>query len=516
MGGPEHRRLRFACDTGGTFTDLVVEDTDGEVEMFKAPTTPADPIDGVLAAVRLAADTGGFELAEYLAQGDVFIHGTTHAINAILTGNTSRTGFLTTAGHPDVLLLREGSRPRAFDHSLEYPDPYVPRALTFEVPGRFDAQGEELTPLDEDAVRAAAARLSELEVEAVAVCLLWSIVNPEHERKVGELLAELLPDVPVTLSHELNPSWREYRRASSAAIDASLKPLMDRYLGGLTQRLAEAGFSGRVLCLTSQGGIVHAEALAATPIHAVNSGPALAPIAGGHYNGAEEGSTEYAIVADTGGTTYDVSLVRGDTIPWDARDVGRRRLPGPHDRLPLGRRALDRRRRRLDRLGRLGRRPARRPPRVQVPIRARPAMERAGHSRRSPTRRSSSTTSTRRTSSAAQSRSTVERSRTALRTDVAEPLALELEPSAWAVIDVCDRVDGAGDPRHHRQPGDRPRPCDADRRRRGRGTELDLRGTPAPMPAADHPRHGGRPLGGRSPDVETDRRAPGRALHHHG
>ena len=235
MGGPEHRRLRFACDTGGTFTDLVVEDTDGEVEMFKAPTTPADPIDGVLAAVRLAADTGGFELAEYLAQGDVFIHGTTHAINAILTGNTSRTGFLTTAGHPDVLLLREGSRPRAFDHSLEYPDPYVPRALTFEVPGRFDAQGEELTPLDEDAVRAAAARLSELEVEAVAVCLLWSIVNPEHERKVGELLAELLPDVPVTLSHELNPSWREYRRASSAAIDASLKPLMDRATSGASR-----------------------------------------------------------------------------------------------------------------------------------------------------------------------------------------------------------------------------------------------------------------------------------------
>ena len=311
-----HSRLRFACDTGGTFTDLVVEDTHGGVEMFKAPTTPADPIDGVLASVALAAEARGLELADYLARGDVFIHGTTHAINAILTGNTSRTGFLTTAGHPDVLLLREGSRPRAFDHSLEYPDPYVPRSLTFEIPGRFDAQGEELTPLDEDAVRIAAARLDELAVEAVAVCLLWSIVNASHERRVGELLAELLPGVPVTLSHELNPSWREYRRASSAAIDASLKPLMDRYLGGLTQRLGEAGFSGRVLCLTSQGGMVDAEALAATPIHAVNSGPALAPIAGGHYNGVEEGSTEYAIVADTGGTTYDVSLVRGDTIPW--------------------------------------------------------------------------------------------------------------------------------------------------------------------------------------------------------
>ena len=309
-------RLRFACDTGGTFTDLVVEDDAGSVEMFKAPTTPADPVDGVLASLALAAETHGTSLEDYLGRGEVFIHGTTHAINAILTGNTARTGFLTTEGHPDVLLLREGSRPRAFDHSLEYPEPYVPRALTFELPGRFDAQGEELVPLGESAVREAAARLGELEVEAVAVCLLWSIVNPAHEQRVGEILRELLPDTPVTLSHELNPSWREYRRASSAAIDASLKPLMGRYLGGLTERLAQAGFAGRVLCLTSQGGMVDAGALAETPIHAVNSGPALAPIAGAHYNQAESGATEYAIVADTGGTTYDVSLVRGDTIPW--------------------------------------------------------------------------------------------------------------------------------------------------------------------------------------------------------
>ena len=311
-----NRGLRFACDTGGTFTDLVVEDETGGVEMFKAPTTPSDPINGVLASLELAAEKHDLQLAEYLAQGEVFIHGTTHAINAILTGNTARTAFLTTAGHPDVLLLREGSRPRAFDHSAEYPQPYVPRALTFEIPGRFDAQGAELEPLEEDVVREAVQRLADLDVEAVSICLLWSIVNPAHELRVGEILAAELPGVPVTLSHELNPSWREYRRASSAAIDASLKPLMARYLGGLTNRLAEAGFTGRVLCLTSQGGMVDAEALAQTPIHAVNSGPALAPIAGAHYNRIEDGTTEYAIVADTGGTTYDVSLVRGETIPW--------------------------------------------------------------------------------------------------------------------------------------------------------------------------------------------------------
>lgn len=294
-------RPRLACDTSGTFTDLVVEDDAGRLGMFQTPTTPADPIDGVLAAVAFAAEDAELSLGDFLSLGDIFIHGTTHAINAILTGTTARTAFLTSAGHPDVLLLWEGSRPRAFDHSLQYPKLYVPRALTFEVPGRIDTQSRELTPFD---------------VEAGAVCLLWSIVNPTHELRLGELLTSRLPGVPVTLSHEPNPSWREYRRAPSAAIDASLKPLTGRYLGNLTSRLAEADYAGRVLSLTSQGGMVDAETLAATPIHAVNSGPTLAPIAGAHYNRAEAGSTEYAIVTDTGWTIYDVSLVRGESIPW--------------------------------------------------------------------------------------------------------------------------------------------------------------------------------------------------------
>jgi N-methylhydantoinase A len=306
--------MRFATDTGGTFTDLIVEDDAGRLQMYKALTTPADPVAGVLGALTLAAEARDLSLAALLAQGDVFIHGTTHAINAVLTASTAKTAFLTTMGHPDVLLFREGGRKDPFDHSIAYPDPYIPRALTFEVQERITSDGAVAVALNEAALRATLRDLRQRDVEAVAVCLLWSVVNPSHERRVGELLEEMLPGIPYTLSHRINPVMREYRRASSAAIDASLKPLMAAYLSGLTGRLREAGFAGRVLVLTSRGGMREAADLAAAPLHLLNSGPSMAPVAGREF-GRQEDAQADIIVADTGGTTYDVSLVRGDRIP---------------------------------------------------------------------------------------------------------------------------------------------------------------------------------------------------------
>ncbi len=307
--------MRFAVDTGGTFTDLVVETDDGGLRMYKAPTTPADPVAGVLDTLALAAEDAGLERAAFLARGDMLIHGTTHAINAIVTGNTARTAFLTTEGHPDVLVFREGGRIEPFNFTVPYPAPYVPRSLTYEVPGRVAYDGTALEPLDEARVVEIAERLAAEEVEAVGVCLLWSIVNPAHELRVGELLDRHLPGVPYTLSHALNPSLREYRRASSTCIDASLKPLMGDYLGGLAARLADAGFGGRVLVVTTQGGAMDAADMAKAPIHSINSGPAMAPVAGRACAQADSGM-ETAIIADTGGTTFDVSLVRDGRIPW--------------------------------------------------------------------------------------------------------------------------------------------------------------------------------------------------------
>ncbi len=313
--------VRLACDVGGSFTDLVVADG-AALRLAKAPTTPADPAAGVLAAVASAAADMGITAGELLARASSFTHATTLPINAILTGRTARTAFLTTQGHRDILLLREGGRLNPYDNRQAFPRPYVPRALTFEVPERIGAAGEVVLPLDGDAVRRIAAQLAAADVQAVAVCLLWSIANPAHEQRVGEILAERLPGVAVTLSHRLNPIVREYRRASSACIDASLKPLMGRYLGGLEARLRAAGFGGALLVVTSQGGVMAAADVAAAPIHAVNSGPSMAPVAGLACIAADAPGTGTgaivadAIVADAGGTSYDVSLVRGGRVPW--------------------------------------------------------------------------------------------------------------------------------------------------------------------------------------------------------
>jgi N-methylhydantoinase A len=305
--------MRVAADTGGTFTDLVVEDGD-RVRLYKAPTTPYDPADGILAAVRLAAADAGRDVAEFLAAVELFIHGTTRAINAILTQTTARTALLCTRGHPDMLLLREGGRTEPFNWSYGYPDPYIPRSLTYEIDERVGSQGEVVQPLDEEAAVETLGRVARDAVESVAVCLLWSIANPVHELALGELIERHLPGIPYTLSHALNPTLREYRRASSAAIDASLKPLMTSYLDSLEGRLREAGFDGRLLMVTSSGGVVDAADMGAAPIHSINSGPAMAPIAGRRY-AALDGLSDDAVVADTGGTSYDVTLVRRGRIP---------------------------------------------------------------------------------------------------------------------------------------------------------------------------------------------------------
>jgi N-methylhydantoinase A len=306
--------LRLSVDVGGTFTDLVVDDGAGLLRAYKSPTTSPDPIDGIVDVVTLAAEDRGWSLARFLTATEVFIHSTTRAINAVVTGSTGRTALLTTAGHPDILLIREGGRTDPFNYRIPYPEPYVPRSLTFEVPERIGADGGVVRALDEAAVLEIIDRLKAARIEAVAVCLLWSIVNPAHELAVSALLARHLPGIPVTLSHRLNPSLREYRRASACCIDASLKPVMSAYLRSLTSRLREAGLAGQMFAVTSQGGVADIDELADRPILSLNSGPAMAPVAGRHY-ASEEGSTA-AIVTDAGGTTYDVSLVLNGIIPW--------------------------------------------------------------------------------------------------------------------------------------------------------------------------------------------------------
>ncbi len=305
---------RITCDIGGTFTDVVVSDDSGRMTIAKALTQPARLFDGLRAALERAAEELGEPLASLLGRTSLFIFSTTQATNAILEGTTARTAFLCTEGFPDILVRREGGSLRPYDYSRPFPEPYVPRRLTLEIAERIGADGEVLVPLEERSARSALARARRLDVEAVSVCLLWSTANPAHELALGELIAQELPGVPYSLSHQINPIVREYRRASGTSIDASLKPLMQRHLPEIASGLEEEGFAGELLAASSAGGVVPMGELIASPLWSVRSGPSLAPVAARTVARSETGSGD-VIVCDTGGTSFDVSLVRaGDLV----------------------------------------------------------------------------------------------------------------------------------------------------------------------------------------------------------
>ncbi|HTY56796.1 MAG TPA: hydantoinase/oxoprolinase family protein [Candidatus Binataceae bacterium] len=307
--------FRIAIDTGGTFTDIVLTDENGNTYLGKAPTTYGRIFDGINGALAVIADQLHTNPSEVLRRTDLLIYGTTHATNAIIEGKIAKTAFLVTEGFPEILLLREGGKLDPFDLTTAYPRPFVPRKWTFEIRERIDSEGEIETPFDARQARSVIAELRKHGIEAVAVCFLWSPLNPAHEAAMGQILREELPGVAVTLSHQLNPIIREYRRASSAVIDASLKPLMQEHLRGMDSDLQRAGFQGELLVATSFGGVMHLSDVVEKPIYLVKSGPSMAPVAGLAYARAEAVSRDI-IVCDTGGTSFDVSLVRDGAIKF--------------------------------------------------------------------------------------------------------------------------------------------------------------------------------------------------------
>jgi N-methylhydantoinase A len=310
---------RIGIDTGGTFTDVVVGDETGILSVGKALTTRERISRGLLEGLAVAAKPLDIDVRTLLQRTAVFIYGSTRATNAILEGKTARTALLVTEGFPDILVRREGGKTNPWDYSKDYPEPYVPRQLTFEIRERMTSEGTAAVAFDEAAALAVLSRLKAQRIEAVAVCFLWSIANPAHELAAARLIERELPGIPYTLSHQVNPIVREYRRASSAAIDASLKPLMQKHLREMETDLRAAGLEGELLPAISLGGVMHIEGVISRPIHMVRSGPSLAPILGQVTGAAETGATE-VIVCDTGGTSFDVSLVR-DGRPVFGRDT---------------------------------------------------------------------------------------------------------------------------------------------------------------------------------------------------
>ncbi|MEM7465642.1 MAG: hydantoinase/oxoprolinase family protein [Pseudomonadota bacterium] len=305
--------FQISIDTGGTFTDAVVADEQGIRAVGKALTDVDKNIVGVLNAIANAGEQIDLNHEQLLADTSVFIYGTTRATNAIVTGKTARTAMLLTQGFPDILVYRQGGKTNPHQLNKDYPEPYIPRSLTFEITERVTAEGDIEEPLDEAQAIGVLKQLQGLDIEAVAVCLLWSISNGAHEKRVGELIEEYLPGLPYSLSHELNPILREYPRASSTAIDASLKPVMQKQLTLLRENLITAGYGGDILVSTTLGGVLHVDDVIEKPIYLVKSGPSMGPVAGNTYANLETLGAN-ALVVDTGGTTFDVSLVRNNQI----------------------------------------------------------------------------------------------------------------------------------------------------------------------------------------------------------
>lgn len=310
---------QISADTGGTFIDVVINDERGRKTIGKALTTHDRVSRGLSQAIAAAASEIGTDLSGVLSNANLFIYGTTRATNAIVTRNVAKTALLTTEGFTDILVLKEGGKLDGHDFSHNYPDPYIPRRRTFGVPERISSEAEVTTPLDEAAVRTILQRLGDEGYEAIAVSLLWSIVNPEHERRIGLLIEDELPGIPYTLSHQLAPIIREYRRTSATAIDASLKPLMQGHFRELRDDLANLGYQGQLLVSTSMGGVMGIDEVIESPIHTAKSGPAMAPIAGVNYS-LSEGLGGDMVVCDTGGTTFDVGVSRDGQLVY-SRDT---------------------------------------------------------------------------------------------------------------------------------------------------------------------------------------------------
>lgn len=299
---------RIGIDVGGTFTDVVLLDESGRVHTTKVPTTPRDRVLGALDGFRRILDIAG------CAPGDVgFIgHGSTMATNMVVEGTGAPTALVATAGFRDLLELRRIARhDRAdlYDLQFDNPKPLVPRRSRYEAPERLDWRGHVEQPLDEAALHAIADRIARTEVQAVAIAFLHAAANPVHERRAAAILTQRLPGRFLSLSHEVNPEIGEYERTSTTVMNAMLGPLCARYIAALQDGLREEGFRGELLFMGSNGGLADAALVASRPVLLLESGPAggvSAAIRLGEKHGWQD-----AILGDMGGTTFDVSLVRG-------------------------------------------------------------------------------------------------------------------------------------------------------------------------------------------------------------
>lgn len=298
--------MRIGIDVGGTFTDVVLWDEKEEKFIYtKTPTTHGDLADGVLRGLGEILDMSGKGIAEV----EYLIHGTTIGTNAIVEGKGAKAGLITTRGFEDVLEIRRVARPKeaAFDFEADNPPPLIPRNLRRGVEERINSQGEVHTPLNEDSVREAVSFFRGEGVEAIVICLLFSFLNPSHERRVAEICKEMVPGVFLSLSSEICPEFREYERTCTTVMNGYLGPVINRYMVNLLDRLNGEYGKIHLHIMQSNGGSMTAELAREYAAHLINSGPAAGAIATAFISRLI--GHEMAIGADMGGTTFDISII---------------------------------------------------------------------------------------------------------------------------------------------------------------------------------------------------------------
>lgn len=312
------KRIRLGVDVGGTFTDLVAL-IDGEQITAKVPSTPNDQSEGVMNSIRAA----GVPAEEIL----FFAHGMTVATNALLERRGARVALVTTEGFRDILEIGRQNRPSLYSLSRNRPPQLIPRELRFTVKERTGPQGV-IAPLDEESLEEVVRALKEADVEAVAVCLLFSFLYPEHERRVGEELRKALPGVYISLSSDVLPEFREYERFSTTAANAYLSPKLSAYLGALAGKVREAGMPAP-LVMQSSGGVIGIEDVAGYAAACVLSGPA-GGVVGASYVAGLSGYRDL-LTFDMGGTSTDVAPVLDGEIGTTTESV----VAGVPIRMPM-------------------------------------------------------------------------------------------------------------------------------------------------------------------------------------
>ncbi|MCR9177654.1 MAG: hydantoinase/oxoprolinase family protein [Alphaproteobacteria bacterium] len=298
---------RIGVDVGGTFTDMVIVDSGGRLEVFKVPSVPDDPARGVLNAVVKAAAACGLSEGDFLGQCGFFAHGSTVATNTLLERKGAKVGLLTTEGFRDSLEIRRGIRSNPWDHRTPYPEVLVPRHLRLPVRGRLDTHGVELEPLDLEQARAAGDRFRAEGVEAVAICLINGFANPAHEIAAAEAVREGWGGNWISRSSAIVPIIGEYERTSTTVVNAYLAPRVVGYLRNLDSELAAKGLRHRLFLLQSNGGAVSVEQIAHQPVNLVLSGPAAGVGSLRHF--ARTAGHDDLISMEIGGTSCDVMLM---------------------------------------------------------------------------------------------------------------------------------------------------------------------------------------------------------------